>query len=353
MMAPTEEFTPLWTTFDIVSEDGTTMEAGKDTEPTKRGSIFSMFSRGGSSASQRGEGSGGPPVRLKSHHTIGRKELSSPSGLTLYSSAGMPLLAVGDEKNNRVVVLDLHSGAPQLTISGTQKHTLTHPSGVAVDDANGVIYVVAAAESKVRAYKLEGAADSAEPLCSSSGSGDSKLKYAEACTLLAGKLFVADREHHRVVAFETADLSFIGAFGKKGNGHGQFNQPRGLCPLPCESKDEMVIADTNNDRLVILRTNGDVLGTLGGPGNKAGQFCHPIGVAATAFAIYVSDEGNGRLQVLSRSGAPLQIVSFGRLTSPPPLRGVCCGSGVVCVVTGDKVRVFDERVSDSSDPMLA
>ena len=42
----------------------------------------------------------------------------------------------------------------------------------------------------------------------------------------------------------------------------------------------------------------------------------------------------------------MQIISFsGRTgTSHPPIRGITTGRGYVCVVTGDKVRVFEEKV---------
>ena len=79
-----------------------------------------------------------PPVRLKSHHAIGRKELSSPSGIAIFASGAS--LAVGDERNNRVVCLDLQTGVPKITVTGTKAHTLTHPRGVAVDDGASATY---------------------------------------------------------------------------------------------------------------------------------------------------------------------------------------------------------------------
>jgi len=48
---------------------------------------------------------------------------------------------------------------------------------------------------------------------------------------------------------------------------------------------------------VKLNMNGDVVGTLGGPGKGPGQFDQPHGIAVDSTgAIYVAEVGNQRVQ---------------------------------------------------------
>ena len=162
--------------------------------------------------------------------------------------------------------------------------------------------------------------------------------------LLGSSLFVADSDNHRIVEYAASNLSYVRAFGGKGDGIGQFKEPRGLCTVPCEANDQLMIADTRNHRLIRANVSGEVIASLGGPGTKAGLFREPIGVACTTHAIFVSEEGNRRLQVLSYQGAPMQVISFGRVASPPPIKSLCAGDGYVYVVTGNKVRVFSEEL---------
>lgn len=359
-MTTSVEFTPLFSTFEIVSEDGTTVPTSSFAAeapaalPSRPG-MFSVFSSSRSKTEVSDHASPAVPVHIKPHHVIGKKELSSPSGLALYSTAATSTLAlaVGDEKNNRVVALDLHSGTPLTTVEGNKFHSLTYPRGVAVDEPSGTLFVAAFAESKVRAYNVGGEAEGGSgggPLRSSTGKDEAKLKYPQACTLVGPHLFVSDSDHHRIVQFTAADLAFAGAFGSKGEGVGGFKEPRGLCALPSDDDAVLlVVADHRNDRLVRLRIGSggaaEWFDTIGSSGSKAGQLHGPSDVAASAHAIYVAEEGNARLQVLSHAGVPMQLISFSsKLKAPPAIRGVCAARGSVCVVTGDKVRVFEERV---------
>lgn len=331
-------YAPMWSTFEVVLEDGTVRapDVPEASPALKKGLLSAMMRRRGQPS---GSGSQ-PPVILKAHHVVGKKELSSPAGVVLFRE--LATLAIADDKNNRVALLDLQSGAPKGTITGDTTHSLIGPRGVAVDEANGVVHVVAFGENKVRAYALGGAEASMTLLRSSSGKDDSKLKYPQACVLLGGRLHVVDSDNHRIVQFEASDLSFCSAFGSRGSAPGEYKTPRGLCALPCESNDQLLVADTRNDRIVRVNTSGDVLGVIGFSGTKAGCLREPVGIAASPHAIYVSEEGNQRVQVLSHSGVPMQVLSFGRVASVRHVGGICASGGFVCVVTGDKVRVYNE-----------
>ena len=79
---------------------------------------------------------------------------------------------VGDEMNNRCVLLSLADGTPMVTVRGDAKNTLTHPKGVAMDAATSILYVAAFAESKARAYHIGAQGEEPQLLFSSDSKGE-------------------------------------------------------------------------------------------------------------------------------------------------------------------------------------
>ena len=88
----------------------------------------------------------------------------------------------------------------------------------------------------------------------------------------------------------------------------------------------VVVADTGNDRVVKFSPSGAVVWSVGAPGRGTGQFQDPrdIGVDSTTSSpeygdVYVADNGNGRVVLLSSAGAWLKTfngVSGARLGGP-------------------------------------
>ena len=132
---------------------------------------------------------------------------------------------------------------------------------------------------------------------------DLGLKGPQSIAVSASKrVFVADTNNHRVS--EVTDTgSLIDVFGSKGSGNGQFFSPMGLV---VDSKGYVVVADSNNDRIV--RFNPDdflnTFSTLGKevsskpePGTALGQFNFPVSCTlGPSEEIYVSDLNNSRIQ---------------------------------------------------------
>ena len=154
-----------------------------------------------------------------------------------------------------------------------------------------------------------------------------------------GYKFVVDPERKQVVVFSPED-GYVTAFG---------------IPEPCHPVDvaihenELYVLDNDTScQIVVLdRTTGDVLRTLGGPGGKPGQFKVPNSLCIGPDGhLYVSDTHNWRIQKLTRDGEPvwakgqpgLMLGQFGRP------RGIRTGpNGVVYVVDGatEIVQMFD------------
>jgi len=88
--------------------------------------------------------------------------------------------------------------------------------------------------------------------------------------------------------------------GGKGAENGQFNYPRGLT---ITTSGNVLIADTNNDRIQKFSFSGVFVSVIGRRGEGQGEFREPCGIAADLTGnIYVADTANQRVQKLKADG---------------------------------------------------
>ena len=88
--------------------------------------------------------------------------------------------------------------------------------------------------------------------------------------------------------------------GGKGTENGQFNYPRGMTVT---TSGNVLIADTNNDRIQKFSLSGVFLSVIGGKGEGQGEFREPCGIAIDPTGnIYVADTANQRVQKLKADG---------------------------------------------------
>lgn len=169
-----------------------------------------------------------------------------------------------------------------------------------------------------------------------------------------GSAYVSDVGNFRIDVF-APDGTFVRAFGKDvnpgggdvctassgcqegldGEGAGAMNEPQGVAFGP---EGNLFVADKVNNRIDVFAPDGtfvrafgkgvkpgggDVCTSACEPGDStgvAGAMDGPTGIAADAGALYVSDYGNGRIDVFSPAGAFLR--AFGKDVDP--------GGGDVC-----------------------
>ena len=142
-------------------------------------------------------------------------------------------------------------------------------------------------------------------------------------------------------------VELLDTIGPPAGGHGdmEFVNPSGLA---CDDEGDLVVADTDNHRIVKIDSEGDLLWSLGGrddrgatrPGTSQGEFWSPQAVCTDSQAnIYVADSLNCRVQKLSPDGEP--ITAFGSWGNG---YGQFGGDGPIGIAVDEKGRVL---VSDS------
>lgn len=165
-----------------------------------------------------------------------------------------------------------------------------------------------------------------------------------------GVLYVADAGNHAIRRVDpdgrVTTLAGDGVAGYRDGpgGHARFNGPLGVA---IEASGRILVADTYNDRVRAVATDGTVttLAGAGVPGASDGPamdatFDTPAGIAVDrSGSIYIADTGNGLVRVLGRDGsvwtAPLPP---GGLVRPA---GVAAGREGTVYVTDDRGRIVE------------
>ena len=139
------------------------------------------------------------------------------------------------------------------------------------------------------------------------------------------------------------------AFGSEGSAPGQFLKP---AALQVSLDGRIFAADTGNNRIQVLNSDGTPAFEFGKGGSRPGQFSGPQGIAVNSKGlIYVADTMNGRVQVFNHEGIYLNSFATTKenplqgITGSPSPRALAMDSQdrVYVLEDGGVVRVFDER----------
>lgn len=161
----------------------------------------------------------------------------------------------------------------------------------------------------------------------------------------SGDIYVADGyDHGRIVRFDS-DGCWLGSFGERGLGRGQFEVPHGIA---IDADGRVYVADRDNARVQVFEADGRFVAAWHSP-----ELGHPWAVAiGPSGHVYVADGGNQ-----TPGGAPRRIVEldtegnilsvFGHetaeLESPHGLAVGADGSVYVADLSGRSVRKFVRR----------
>ena len=128
------------------------------------------------------------------------------------------------------------------------------------------------------------------------------------------RLFVSDYGNDRVVALDSQTLTYLYAFGEKGEGFGQFNQPRGIAT----HGDEIYVADSRNHRVQVFTLDGEFTRAIGFHGDAAGCMRRPHGVAFSRGILLVGETLGNRVHVFTADGEAIRTFEPPPPTAPDP-----------------------------------
>ena len=117
-------------------------------------------------------------------------------------------------------------------------------------------------------------------------------------------IFITDRYNNCVKSF-----SMEGAFLHE---IGDLNSPWSVAV--CD--DALYVTDVGPKQITKFRLSGELLKKSGGKGQREGEFANPRGLCATQEAVYVCDQGNNRVQVLTPDLDYITAISHPALKSP-------------------------------------
>ena len=149
------------------------------------------------------------------------------------------------------------------------------------------------------------------------------------------------------VFFFAPDGVYLGGWGTRGTGAGEFVNPTGLAVA---SNGRVYVADTYNERVQYFSSAGSFLGKWGSYGVDEGKFHYPeaIAIAADGEVVYVADTLNERVQYFNPDGSFLgawgkEGVGPGRFQFPKAVAVGPAGDVFVSDMSKDNVECFDRR----------
>ncbi len=207
-------------------------------------------------------------------------------------------VAVAVDRQKNIYVCD--TGRPSLhifkqkekeykRITAINKQELISPVAVAVS-GEGLIFLADSKLKKVFCLNRKG-------LFQFSVGDSKKMLRPAGLAISKDKLYIADCAAHRILIFDLKG-NFLGEFGKRGKGYGEFNYPTSIS---ADNEGKIYVADTLNFRIQVFGSDNKFLYQLGQAGDTSGSFARPKGVGVDSFGhIYITDGLFDNLQIFSQ-----------------------------------------------------
>jgi len=169
---------------------------------------------------------------------------------------------------------------------------LVRPTGVAVDQLAGRIYVADTGAHDIKIYNLAG--DLIDTL-GAPGKAPGLFNAPTHLVFVGNSLYVADTLNFRVQVFDRAGDGQL-TFGRLGLFVGNMARPKGVA---VGEGGRIYVVESYYDHLLIFAAHGELLMAVGGTGAAIGRFYLPSGVWTDGRGrVYVADMFNGRVVVL-------------------------------------------------------
>jgi DNA-binding beta-propeller fold protein YncE len=238
---------------------------------------------------------------------------------------------VADPDSHAVVILYLNQRKMK-DIMSTENVDIKTPIGVTVG-ADGTVFVADAAQGKVLLFSGDG-----DYITAIGKKGEMRNPTGVAVNNALGRVYITDSFSDTVHVYSLGGERLF-TFGKPGSGEGEFHHPTNIALDRRNSN--VVVTDTSNFRVQVFDKDGKFLMTFGKLGDDFGTFSRPKGIGVDSEGnIYVADAAFGNIQVFSPEGALLTAIA-GPGTSPGSLQ---LPAGLY-VDANDRIYVADQRNS--------
>ena len=232
----------------------------------------------------------------------GDSNFKHPKGI----DKGPATLMVADWGNSRIVRYDPVARTFQARwgTAGTGDGEFNGPTDVAMY-FEGIqlkyVYVVDSGNNRIQ--KFDGAGNFLAKW-GTPGSGNGEFNNP-VCVAVddKGYVYVTDYGNNRVQKFDS-DGSFVLKWGSKGTDVGQFNGPYGIATEKDEDYDpkHIYVTDQGNHRVQVFTKTGSYIRSFGGHGSRSGQLNSPTGITVLDGESHIADTGNQRYCIFNING---------------------------------------------------
>jgi DNA-binding beta-propeller fold protein YncE len=180
---------------------------------------------------------------------------------------------------------------------GAGRGQFSVPAGISLD-AQRNLYVADSQNHRIQKFDAEG---EFLGVWGAFGGGEGQFNEPWGVAVDSdGNIYVADTWNHRIQKFD-ADFQFVGAWGgpfvEVGDREPEPLELFGPRDITVDGEGNLWVTDTGNKRVLKFSPDGEVMGAFGREGDGRGEFREPVGIdAGPAGDIYVADAWNRRIQ---------------------------------------------------------
>ncbi|KAJ2948509.1 hypothetical protein O0L34_g7759 [Tuta absoluta] len=185
---------------------------------------------------------------------------------------------------------------------GSKVGSFRSPEGIAVDNANNLVYVVDTGNDRVQILTPEGKfvdqigvatklqASKTSTVWETKEVTCTELNCPTSVAVTKDRVVVLDGGNRRIKVYNKQDKNKITEFGALGQRKGQFRQPEVLTVDPMGF---ILVGDSGNCRVQVFKPNGQLVRVFGGLGVEPGKFGWISGIFVTKeLDVIISDTKN-------------------------------------------------------------
>jgi tripartite motif-containing protein 71 len=156
-----------------------------------------------------------------------------------------------------------------------------------------------------------------------------------------GRVYVADTRNNKVVILGSGG-GFLGSFGTTGSTGGSFQRPRGIAVDP--QNGDVYVGDSGRKRVLVFSNAGTFKSAIGASGTADNQFAGPFDVEVDGTYVYVADSSTHKVKVWTKTGTFVLAfggrgTALGKMITPQGLdlaSGSACTGGSPCLYVAEQ-----------------